>query len=119
MHSFAPSTSRTGAAAELHYGNAGLPQLEASVGRWQLAPRNGDPFPDQRPGGVTTAGFLCLSQSPAAKSGAPSSPGKMLAVDAEYLTSMLMRRPFTSGQETRLSVVLPMYTHMHVGGLPI
>lgn len=42
------TSTRTEAAAERFNANAALPQLEASVGRRQLAPRNTDPSIDQR-----------------------------------------------------------------------
>lgn len=116
LRTVAPLT-RTGAAAERLYAKTGLPQLEACVRRWQLAPTNTDPCIDQRLVGVTTASFLCLSQSLAAKYGAPSSPEKNVGCRCWLSDQHADEETFYL--RARDSGVTCVHAHAHVGAVPM
>lgn len=121
LHSWPLWGEKSGTVAPLTrtglYAKTGLPQLEACVRRWQLAPTNTDPCIDQRLVGVTTASFLCLSQSLAAKYSASSSPEKNVGCRCWLSDQHADEETFYL--RARDSGVTYVHTHAHVGAVPM
>lgn len=103
-------------AAERFYANIGLPQLEASVGRWQLAPQKHWPVHRSEAGWCDNSRLSPLVPEPSSQVWlAPSSPEKN--VGCGCWLSDLHADEETFHLRARDSGVTYVHTHAHVGAV--